>query len=96
LIFFFARLPLTRRFVWCVVVHSNHLNCLFSTFDYVGDNFEADMAAIAADPVTQRWWKLCEPLQEPLVWSGPPPSAGGRGGDGGEWWATLEEFFHTE
>jgi L-rhamnose mutarotase len=28
---------------------------LFSYFEYVGDDFEADMAAMAADPVTQEW-----------------------------------------
>lgn len=58
---------------------------LFATFDYVGDDFDADMAAIAADPVTQRWWSLCEPLQRPV--------------DDrleGEWWHSIPEIFHID
>ena len=30
-------------------------------------DFAADMARMAADPETQRWWKLTEPCQEPVV-----------------------------
>ena len=29
---------------------------LFASFEYVGDDYAADMARIAADPDTQRWW----------------------------------------
>jgi L-rhamnose mutarotase len=29
---------------------------LFAYFEYFGDDFEADMAAMAADPETRRWW----------------------------------------
>ncbi len=36
---------------------------LFSYFEYVGQDFEADMDAIAADPETQRWWKETDPCQ---------------------------------
>ena len=39
---------------------------LFAYFEYVGDDFAADMAAMAADPETQRWWALTDALQEPL------------------------------
>lgn len=56
---------------------------LFSHFEYVGDNFEADMARMAADPVTQRWWDVCKPCQKPL-----------EGRKPGEWWAGLEEVFY--
>ena len=56
---------------------------LFSYFEYHGDNFEADMAKMAADPVTQKWWELGKPCQEPLASSMQ-----------GEWWATMEEVFH--
>ena len=44
-------------------------------FEYVGDDFEADMAAMAADPETQRWWALTDAMQEPL-----PDREPGRGG----------------
>jgi len=39
---------------------------LFSYFEYVGDDFDADMARMAADPTTQKWWAECEPCQQPL------------------------------
>ena len=58
---------------------------LFSYFEYVGTDFAADMAQMAADPVTQAWWKLTDPCQEPL----PTRKAG-------EWWASMEEVFHTD
>ncbi|MBN1669120.1 MAG: L-rhamnose mutarotase [Anaerolineales bacterium] len=58
---------------------------LFSYFEYVGDDFEADMAKMAADPKTQAWWQLTDPCQEPL-----------ESRDEGEWWARMEEVFHTE
>ena len=60
-------------------------NLLFAYFEYIGDDFAADMAKMAADPTTQEWWKVCTPLQEPL-----PTRADG------EWWATMEEVFHTD
>jgi len=58
---------------------------LFSYFEYTGDDYAADMAMMAADPETQRWWSVCEPCQQPLETRAP-----------GEWWATMEEVFHTE
>lgn len=56
---------------------------LFGYFEYHGDDFEADMAAIAADPETRRWWTLTDPCQEPL------PDAG----TGGQW-SDLTEIWH--
>ena len=58
---------------------------LFSYFEYTGDDFEADMEKMAADPVTQEWWDLCEPCQEPIEDS-----------DEDEWWAIMEEVFHCD
>jgi len=58
---------------------------LFSYFEYYGKDFKADMAKMAADPTTQKWWKVCEPCQDPL-----PTRAEG------EWWANMEEVFHTD
>mgnify|MGYP003308008574 CR=1 FL=1 len=37
---------------------------LFATYEYVGDDFEADMAKMAADPTTQKWWDIVKPLME--------------------------------
>ena len=56
---------------------------LFSYFEYVGSDYDADMAKIAADPTTQKWWDECIPCQEPL-----------SDRTEGEWWASMEEVFH--
>lgn len=58
---------------------------LFSYFEYAGGDFAADLAKMAADPVTQKWWAACKPCQEPLP---------NHGGD--EWWAGMEEVFHVD
>jgi L-rhamnose mutarotase len=58
---------------------------LFSYFEYVGTDFAADMARMAADPVTQQWWAVCKPCHDPLPTRAP-----------GEWWADMEEVFHCE
>jgi L-rhamnose mutarotase len=58
---------------------------LFSYFEYTGEDFKADMAKMAADPTTQKWWSFCEPCQSPI------PTR-----KEGEWWATMEEVFHCE
>lgn len=34
---------------------------LYTYYEYAGDNFEADMAHMAADPTTQDWWKHTRP-----------------------------------
>ena len=60
-------------------------NLLFAYFEYHGTDFEADMAKMAADPTTQRWWSVCKPCQKPLD---------GRAPD--EWWAGMEEVFHAD
>lgn len=58
---------------------------LFSYFEYVGDDFESDMAKMAADPTTQKWWDVCKPCQEPLETRAE-----------GQWWASMEEVFHCD
>lgn len=39
---------------------------LFSHFEYRGGDFDGDMKAMAADPTTVDWWKLTDPMQQPL------------------------------
>ena len=58
---------------------------LFAYFEYIGDDFEADMAAMAADPIVQEWWTLTDAMQEPDPEREP-----------GTWWLTLPEVFHTD
>ncbi len=60
-------------------------NLLFAYFEYVGTDYAGDMARMAAEPVTQDWWKITAPQQAALQT---------RGAD--EWWASMEEVFHTD
>ena len=60
-------------------------NLMFAYFEYHGTDYDADMAAMAADPRTQEWWAVCLPLQAPL-----------ESRKQGEWWADMEEVFHTD
>ena len=60
-------------------------NLLFATFEYHGDDWEADAAKMAADEETQRWWAVCMPCQQPLDTR-----------NDGEWWAEMEEVFHVD
>ena len=41
-------------------------NLLFGYFEYHGSDYAADMARMAADPVTQDWWAVTMPMQSPL------------------------------
>lgn len=58
---------------------------LFSYLEYIGEDFEGDMAAMAEDPRTQEWWAVCKPCQEPL-----------SNRAEGEWWSDMEEVFHAD
>lgn len=58
---------------------------LFAYLEYTGNDFDGDMAKMAADEATQRWWALNKPLQKPLEGVAP---------DG--WWADMEEVFHCD
>ena len=58
---------------------------LFSYLEYKGEDWEKDMAIMAADPTTQKWWDICKPCQEPL-----------EDRAEGQWWADMEEVFHCE
>ena len=59
---------------------------LFAYLEYVGDDFEADMAKMAADPETQRWWKETDPCQIPLH------EAAAKGSI----WADTKEVFYQK
>lgn len=58
---------------------------LFSYFEYRGVDFEADMKKMAADETTQKWWKETDPCQVAVPLR-----------EEGEWWAEMEEVFHTD
>ena len=58
---------------------------LFGYLEYHGQDFEADMAEVAKDEETQRWWSFTDPCQEP--WDTR---------EDGEFWAHMEEVFHMD
>ena len=58
---------------------------LYSYYEYTGNDFEADMQKMAADSLTQEWWKLTDPCQEPVETAGEAV-----------WWAPMEEVYHLD
>ena len=58
-------------------------NMLFGYWEYLGDDFAADAARMAADPRTQEWWAICMPMQMPLA-----------SRKEGEWWSMMEQIFY--
>lgn len=58
---------------------------MFAYYEYVGDDFEADMAKMAADPTTQQWWDLVKPLMSPL------PDR-----NEGEFWSGMDSIYHLD
>jgi L-rhamnose mutarotase len=59
---------------------------LFSYFEYTGQDFDADMKKMAADTVTQRWWKETDPCQLPL-----PEALASK-----QVWTRMDEVFYLK
>ena len=38
----------------------------FGYYEYVGDDFDKDMAEMAKEPRNVEWLKMCDPMQQPL------------------------------
>ncbi|MDA8291952.1 MAG: L-rhamnose mutarotase [Actinomycetota bacterium] len=62
-----------------------HGDLLFSYLEYRGSDYEADMARLAEDEPTQRWWSVMMPMQRTL-----------RSDPDAPWWTDLEELFHLD
>lgn len=58
---------------------------LVAYFEYHGNDYEADMRKMAADPETQRWWAITDAMQERL----PEVASGGK-------WLEIPEVFHFD
>ena len=56
---------------------------LFAYMEYVGEDYEGDMAKMAASPITQQWWDLVKPLMQPL-----------DDRKEGEFWSDMEEIYY--
>jgi L-rhamnose mutarotase len=62
-----------------------HHGLLVAYFEYHGSDFDADMRKMAADPETQRWWSIMDPMQQRL------PEA-----DPDDKWLNISEVFHFD
>ncbi len=58
---------------------------VFSCFEYVGEDYEQDMARMAEDSVTQEWWKHTKPCFEAFAIS-----------EQSEFYHDMEQIFHFE
>jgi len=58
---------------------------LFAYFEYHGHDYEAYMELMSADPETQRWWRIMDPMQTPVPGTDPDAK-----------WAQLREVFHVD
>ena len=53
----------------------------FGYYEYVGDDFEGDMAKLDAEPGNKEWLKVCDPMQLPL--------------EGETSWAVMEQVYRN-
>jgi len=60
-------------------------NLLFGYWEYHGTDWPADAERLGREPVIQAWLAQTDPCQEKLASAKP-----------GEWWAMMEEVFHTD
>ena len=58
---------------------------IFGYYEYVGEDFDADQAKMAQDPVTQDWWARTAPCQLPFEVESNEPN-----------WQMLEEAWHQD
>jgi L-rhamnose mutarotase len=58
---------------------------LFAYFEYNGEDFTKDMLKMAADPITQEWWEIMRPMQQPVT-----------NHLNNEWLTNMEKVFHLE
>lgn len=56
-------------------------NYLFGYYEYTGDDYEADMKKLAAEPRNKQWLSMTDPLQAPL--------------QGEKSWAMMQEVYHN-
>ena len=54
----------------------------FGYYEYTGDDYEGDMAKLAAEPRNKEWLSVCDPMQIPLK--------------GYKSWAQMEEVYHND
>ena len=55
---------------------------LFGYYEYTGDDYDADMAALAKEPRNTEWLEMCDPCQVPL--------------DGYDSWAEIKQIYYND
>lgn len=60
-----------------------HTGLLFAYYEYLVSDYSADMTRMGENQTTQDWWKLTDPMQEPL-----------ENSKEGEWWTVIPEISH--
>lgn len=58
---------------------------VFAYFEYVGDDYDADMEKMGEDPVTQEWWKHTKPCFQRFAVHGDS-----------EFYADMKQIFYFE
>lgn len=53
----------------------------FGYFEYTGDDYDADMARLDAEPRNKEWLEICDPMQIPLP--------------GEDSWAMMEQVYYN-
>jgi L-rhamnose mutarotase len=60
-------------------------NILFAYWEYHGTDLAADLEKMKAVPRMRDWWKITDPMQIPFDTRRE-----------GEWWARMDNVFHTD
>ncbi len=60
-------------------------NLLYAYYEYIGNDFEANMKKMEDNPINKKWWGVCKPCHKPL-----------DDRKEGEWWASLDEIWHQD
>ena len=66
--------------IFLIEIQGEHYE--FGYYEYTSDDYEGDMAKLAAEPRNKEWLAICDPMQIPL--------------DGYESWANMEEIYHND
>ena len=66
--------------IFLIEIQGEHYE--FGYYEYTGDDYEGDMAKLAAEPRNKEWLAVCDPMQIPL--------------DGYESWANMQEIYHND
>ena len=74
-----------RKFSIWHIEYDSDVHLLFGYFEYMGDDFEADMQAMADSQITQEWWKVTDPCQVPIPAAKP-----------GQQWVMMQEVFYRD